>query len=163
MLHQISFLSQRVSEWDRATFHVYKDPQFLISLLILSNQVILVFIQQLFCAFLVKQVLAHLGAQTIFLQHLNKKDFEIYLWESFLKFTDLPYRTITLCLIAFFWLHLTSTFHFPLNTIIWLYTWCLKFSFQTELKKKKRHILRYLLLNFISLAGLLLNMHSFVL
>lgn len=92
----------------RATFHVYKDSQLLILLLILSNQVILVFIQQLFCASLVKQVPAHLGAKTIFLQHLNKKDFEIYHWENFLKFTYLLYQAITPHLMSVFWLHLRS-------------------------------------------------------
>lgn len=108
MLHQIPFLCQRVSERDRASFHVYKDSQLLISLLILSNQVRLEFIQQLFCASLVKQVPAHWGAQTIFLQHLNEKDFEIYHWENLLKFTYSPYQAITPCLMSVFRLHLRS-------------------------------------------------------
>lgn len=76
-----------MSEWDRATFQVYKDSELLILFLISNNQLILVFIQQLFCASLVKQVPAHLGAKTVFLQHLNEKDFEIYQWENFLKVT----------------------------------------------------------------------------
>lgn len=59
-------------------FYVYKDSWLLILLLILSNQVILVFIQQLFSVSSLRQVRAHLGAKTIFLQHINKNEFGIY-------------------------------------------------------------------------------------